>query len=319
LSVESAESLDPQAKALLKQVEQSGAPLYHELDPIEARKLYELASQKLRGDPPLPFKVEEISIPGTDATLAATLYRPNNQQHLPALLFFHGGGFTLGSRKTHDTVCRRLCVDAECLVISVDYRLAPEARFPAAVDDAWAALNWLASNCAQLGIDDTRIAVGGDSAGGNLAAVISLMARDAGGPAIVHQMLVYPCTEMTCSFPSHNTFGNGYRLTNEFIAWFLDHYFGPAADRQQWQASPINAKDFSNLPPAFVLSAGFDPLQDENRAYAQKLREAGVPVQFSHYEGMIHGFITMPGVMDKAIAAAQECARHLRTAFQPEP
>ncbi len=307
--------LDPQAKALLDSIEQSGAPPLNAYSAIEAREVYDKASELVRGSPPEPHVIQSILIPGPTSDLKALVYRPNYNSPLPVLVYFHGGGYTIGSLKSHDGVCRTLCVEAQCIIISVDYRLAPEHKYPAAADDAWVATKWITANAESLGIDENCIAVGGDSAGGNLAAVVCLKAKAAGAPQIVFQLLIYPGTEMTCAFPSHETFGKGYRLTKELIAWFYEHYFAATDDISHWQASPINAVDFSGLPPAFVLSAGYDPLQDENRAYAKKLEQAKVSVKLSHYEGMMHGFITMPGAIDKAKEALSECATQLRGAF----
>jgi acetyl esterase len=310
--------LDPQAKALLDAIEQSGAPPLNSYEPAEARAVYDQASEQVRGNPPDPAAVEEIFIPGPDGEMKAWLYRPSDEAALPVLVFFHGGGYTIGSLQSHDCVCRALCVEAQCIVISVDYRLAPEHKYPAAADDAWAATQWVASNAESLGGDPSRIAVGGDSAGGNLAAVVSLQAKEAGGPQLAFQLLIYPGTDMDCSFESHETFGAGYRLTKELIAWFYEHYFSPEDDLKHWRASPLNADDFSGLPPAFILSAGYDPLQDEDAAYAVNLIEAGVAVAHTHYAGMMHGFITMPGAIDKAKQALSECAEVLSKALLTE-
>jgi len=212
-----------------------------------------------------------------------------------------------------------LCADifeADCMGISVDYRLAPEHPFPAAVDDAWVATNWVSVNAEKLGADTRRLAVGGDSAGGNLSAVVCQLARLEGSPSIVFQLLVYPGTDMTCEYPSHTKFAEGYRLTGDLIGWFLDHYFGPDTDRTDPMASPLFSDDLTGLPPALVISAGFDPLQDENKAYAEKMAAAGVPVQYLHYEGMMHGFISMPGLLDKARDALTESAQALKAVFE---
>ena len=308
-------TLDPQAQALLQQIEASGSEPMNELSPTEARLLYDAAAELLRGSPPQPHSIDSVAIPGPDSTLQSRLYRPSAAQRLPLLVYFHGGGYTIGSLDSHDSVCRSLCVEADCLVISVDYRLAPEHKYPAAIEDAWAATRWLASHAAELGADPSRLAVAGDSAGGNLAAVVCLMAKAAGEPKIDLQLLIYPGIEMTCAFKSHQSFGSDYRLTRELIAWFYGHYFSTQDDKTQWQASPINAPDLAGLPPAFILTAGYDPLQDEAKAYADKLALAGVAVKHSHYAGMIHGFITMPGAIDKAGEALTECADELRRAF----
>lgn len=308
-------TLDPQAKALLDKIKQSGAPAYNTLPVQEARILYDKASELAQGEPPTPQSVSTLKIPGPASELDALLYRPDGGDKLPVLIYFHGGGYTIGSLKSHDCVCRTLCVEAHCIVIAVDYRLAPEHKYPSAVDDCFTATQWIANNVDSLGGDAERIAIGGDSAGGNLAAVVCIKAREAGAPKLIHQLLIYPGTDMSCSFPSHKTFGQGYRLTNELIDWFYQHYFEPDSDIDNWLASPLNAEDLSELPAAFVLSAGFDPLQDENKAYADKLVQAGVPVKYSHYEGMLHGFIAMPGLFDKAREALSECAAELRKAF----
>ena len=308
--------LDPQARALLDAIEQSGAQPLNAYEPVEAREVYDKASELVRGTPPQPFAIDTLQIPGPAGEIGALLYRPNAESDLPVLVYFHGGGYTIGSLQSHDCVCRALCVEAACIVISVDYRLAPEHKYPAAVDDAWAATQWVAKNATAFGGDARRIAVGGDSAGGNLAAVVSLKAKAVDGPPLVFQLLIYPGTEMSCSFASHETFGQGYRLTRELIQWFYTHYFSPEDDIAHWQASPLNAADCGGLPPAFVLSAGYDPLQDEDKAYADKLAAAGVPVAYSHYAGMIHGFITMPGAIDKAREALSECASELKKAFK---
>ncbi|MCH7816030.1 MAG: alpha/beta hydrolase [Proteobacteria bacterium] len=307
--------LDPQAQALLDSIEQSGTAPLNTYSAVAARELYDQASELVRGTPPEPFAIETLAISGSSSNIPARLYRPNAEPTLPILVFYHGGGYTIGSLDSHDGVCRSLCVEAQCIVVSVDYRLAPEHKFPAGVDDAWAALQWVVDNAAILGGDVARVAVGGDSAGGNLAAVVCLKAKQSGEPQLVLQLLIYPGVEMSGSFPSHETFGHGYRLTKELISWFHDHYFETGADINQWQASPLNAPDHSGLPPAYVLSAGYDPLQDEDKAYAEKLKLAGVPVVYSHYASMMHGFITMGGAIDMAAAALTECADELRAAF----
>ena len=309
-------SLDPQAKALLDSAEQSGASPFNAYPAAEARAIYDQASELVKGTPPNPFSIEELSIPGLAGNIPIWIYRPNDSESLPLLIYFHGGGYTIGSLKSHDNVCRALCVKSGCIVASVDYRLAPENKYPAAVEDAWSATKWLSQNTESIGVDIKKIAVGGDSAGGNLAAVVSLLAKESGSPQIAFQLLIYPCTDMTCSFDSHKTFGKGYRLTNELITWFYNHYFSADDDIKHWKASPLNADDLSGLPPALVISAGFDTLQDENRAYAEKLMQAGITVKHSHYEGMIHGFITMPGALDKAKEATNECAAELKRAFE---
>ena len=311
-------SLDPQAQALLDRIEESGTPPYHELSAIEARKLYDQTSELAKGDPPQPSEVKNISIPGPESELPARLYRPNDAADLPILVYFHGGGFTIGSLDSHDVVCRTLCVEAETIVISVDYRLAPEHKYPAAVEDAWAAAAWAVENAELLGGDPAQVGVGGDSAGGTLAAVVCLKAAEAGSPQLAFQLLIYPATDMSCSFPSHQTFGQGYRLTSDLINWFYGNYFPLDADFMHWQATPLTAPKemIKGLPATFILSAGFDPLQDEDRGYVVKLMQEKVPVLFKHYPGMIHGFITMPGFLDEAKVALSKCAEMMRWGYK---
>ena len=308
-------TLDPQALALLDAVEQSGSPAFNTLSAVDARALYDKGAAAVQGSPPQPQEITTLSIPGPAGDIPTRVYKPGSDSGLPVLIYFHGGGYVIGSLESHDCVCRTLCVEANCIVVAVDYRLAPEHKYPAAIDDCWAATRWLAENAGSLGGDNDRVAVGGDSAGGNLAAVVCLKAKAAGSPRLVHQLLIYPGTDMSCSFASHETFGQGYRLTNELIDWFYALYFEAGSDIDHWQASPLNADDLSGLPPALVLSAGFDPLQDEDKAYADKLAQAGVQVKYSHYETMLHGFIAMPGALDQAKAALSECAAELRNVF----
>ncbi|CAN0257390.1 MAG: alpha/beta hydrolase [Pseudohongiellaceae bacterium] len=308
-------ALHPQLKAFLDSLEALGAPPLHTVPVSVARTMYDKGAELTRGTPPEPVAVEAVTFPGPGGTLDARLYRPAEEPGLPILVFFHGGGFTIGSLDSHDSVCRALSVEAHCLVLSVDYRLAPEHKFPAAVEDAWAATCWAVNNAHTLGGDPDRVAVGGDSAGGNLAAVVCLMAQEAGDPQLSYQLLIYPGIDMTCSLPSHTAFADGYRLTRELITWFYQAYFSTEDDVTHWQASPINAHSLAGLPPAYILSAGYDPLQDENKSYAYKLEGAGVPVTYRHYPDMIHGFYTMPGALDRAREAISDSARALRTAF----
>lgn len=309
-------TLDPQAQALLDKVKQSGIPAYDTLTPQVARMFYDKACELARGELPELYAVEDILIPGPDGELTARCYRPSESTGLPVLVFFHGGGYTIGSLNSHDAVCRHLCAGAGCLVISIDYRLAPEHAFPAAIDDAYAATCWIADHATELGADTSRLAVAGDSAGGNLSAVTCLKARDKGYPNICFQLLIYPGTDMTESFPSHRKFAEGYLLTSTLIHWFHKHYLPQDIDTRDWRGSPLHAGDHSGLPAAHVITAGFDPLQDEGKAYAEKLQAAGIAVSYTHYEGMLHGFITQPGFIDKSREALRDCAERLRSAFQ---
>jgi acetyl esterase len=270
--------------------------------------------------------VLEMSAPGADGPVPLRLYRSAGApaSGAPVLVYFHGGGWTMGDLDTHDTLCRSLANDAACVVVSVDYRMGPEQRFPAAVHDCLAATRWLHGQAGALGLDAKRLAIGGDSAGGNLAAVVALQLRDladAAGAANtadtcrpVLQLLIYPATDMRALAPSHTVNGDGYLLTRDTIAYFRNHYMGdaPLAD---WRASPLLHDDLSRLPPALVLTAGYDPLRDEGRQYADALSAAGTPTQYICFERQIHGFILMGRVLDEAHTAVGLCALALRRAF----
>ena len=309
-------TLDPQAQFILDLAERSTRPPLESLDPSAARIQYAEMVAAVAGDPPTGVEVQNGTIPGPGGEMPMRLYRPQDiEGPLPILVYFHGGGYVIGDLDTHDIPCRRLCLSAGCLVVSVDYRLAPEHPFPASADDAWAATRWVVDHATDLGGDPSRVAVGGDSAGGNLAAVVCHLAKREGAPALVYQLLIYPAMDATSSMPSHETLGHGYRLTKELMGWFMRHYFKEGGDRRQLVASPLFADDFAELAPALVLTAGYDPLRDEGRAYADKLRAAGVSTEFIEYEGMIHGFITMGGVVDAATEALQQCGAALRKAF----
>ena len=308
-------SVHPQVAALLLRVAKSPLPAYHTVSPFVARRIYRDTRAALSPKAP---EVAEAKLIVADG-VAVRAYRPAAAapgEVLPALVYFHGGGWTIGDLDTHDVVCRQFANGARCAVFSVDYRLAPEAPFPAAVDDCFKATRFIASQSKNLLIDKNRIAVGGDSAGGNLAAVVSLLARDAGGPAIGFQLLVYPATDQRGGFPSHERNGRGYLLTRESMDFFRACYLPRREDWSDWRASPLLAKDLSHLPPAFVLTAGFDPLVDEGRTYAERLEQAGCAVTYKQYDDMVHGFLLFGGVVDTANAAVQECCAQLRRAFE---
>jgi acetyl esterase len=230
-------------------------------------------------------------------------------------VFFHGGGWVVGDLDTHDSPCRQLAKKAGCVVVSVDYRLAPEHKFPAAVEDGYAATQWVATHAPQVGIDPQRLAVGGDSAGGNLAAVMAQLARDKEGPALVLQLLIYPAVDGAMSFPSVQENGQGYLLTQDSINYYYNHYVPVGIDRRHVLLSPFYAARFTGLPPAHVITAEFDPLRDEGEAYAKKLQDAGVPVTCTRYEGMIHAFFSLEGILDQGKKAIDEAATALRVAF----
>jgi acetyl esterase len=269
----------------------------------------------LQGPPtPLPV-VRDVAIAGAAGTIPARLYRPSRDGTLSLLVYFHGGGWVIGNLEGYDNVCSDLAAEAGCAVLSIDYRLAPEHRFPAAADDCFAATAWARINAAALGIDPARLAVGGDSAGGNLAAVVALMARDRGGPPVRFQLLVYPVTCGRMDTPSYRDNAEGYLLTQAAMVWFWNHYTPHAADRELPYAAPLRAADLGGLPPALVLTAEFDPLRDEGEAYAARLRAAGVPTTLRRYDGQIHGFFTMGALVDRARAALDETAAALRAAL----
>jgi acetyl esterase len=224
----------------------------------------------------------------------------------PCLVFFHGGGFVIGNLDSHDVVCRKLADEGQLIVIAVDYRLAPEHKFPAGVEDVVTATKWIAGNARQLGIDASRLSVGGDSAGGNFAAVVAISARDCNGPAIAGQVLIYPSTDLALIHPSHSEPETSILLTHSVIRWFCDHYLNSAADVDDWRASPARIKSLAGLPPAYVLTAGADPLRDEGDEYAKRLKEAGVPVTYRTFPGQFHGFFTMGKLLQQANVAARE-------------
>jgi acetyl esterase len=306
-------SLHPQVAALLERVARSPLPPYHTVPAFVARRIYRDTRAALSPKPP---QIAEVKLLVADGQIAMRAYRPVHGETLPALVFFHGGGWTIGDVDTHDVVCRQLAISARCAVFSVDYRLAPEHPFPAAVDDCFLATRYVHRNAPALGIDAARIAVGGDSAGGNLAAVVALMARDSGGPPLAYQLLIYPATDQRCQFPSHERNGEGYLLTKEAVRFFRAAYLPDRKDRTDWRASPLLAASHANLPPAFVLTAGYDPLVDEGRAYAERLAQTGADVAYKEYSDMVHGFVLFGGVLDPANVALADCAERLRGAFE---
>ena len=294
--------LDPRARQFLDQLNASGMPPLENMSAPEAR-LATAALLAMQGEPQAVATVENRRIPGPSGELPIRVYTPTGGPH-PVVVYFHGGGWVIGDLESHDGVCRALANGVPATVVSVDYRLAPEHRFPAAADDCWAATRWVAEHGAALG-DVSRIAVGGDSAGGNLAAVVSLMARDRGGPRIAYQLLVYPVTDASLDTPSYRENADGYLLTRSVMEWFWNHYT-KATDRESPYASPLRARDLKGLPPALVITAEFDPLRDEGEAYARRLEQAGVPVKVRRFDGMIHGFFGMGAVFPQAATALQE-------------
>ena len=310
--------LHTQTRALLDFIEQRGIPPTHTLSPPQARSFYRDRRAVVQPEPQAVAQVQELLATGPGGTIALRLYRPLPAAAgaLPVLVYYHGGGWVIGDLDTHDTLCRELANLAGCAVVAVDYRMAPEHRFPAAVIDAVAATRWVHQQAGALGLDAARLAVGGDSAGGNLAAVVALTAREAGDLPIVFQLLIYPATDGRRGAPSHTTNGQGYLLTKETIDYFHDHYIIDPAHDLDWRASPLLHPDLSMLPPALVLTAGYDPLRDEGMDYATRLTAAGNRASYVCFERQIHGFITMGRVLDEANTAVAMCAAELRRAFK---
>ena len=313
--------LHPQARALLDFIEARGIPPTHTLSPADARAFYR---ERRAATQPLPAEVAEVrdlAADGPHGPIPVRLYRPlgaGGAGPLPVLVYYHGGGWVIGDLDTHDVLCRELANGAGCAVAAVDYRMGPEHRFPAAVDDVLAATRWVRREAASLGLDAARMAVGGDSAGGNLAAVVALAAREAGDLPLAFQLLIYPATDMRRGHPSHQANGQGYLLTRDTMTYFHDHYIDDPRHDLDWRASPLLHADLSGLPPALVVTAGYDPLRDEGAAYAEALTAAGNSAAYVCFERQIHGFITMGKVLDEASTAVALCAAELRRAFAKE-
>ena len=309
-------TLDPDAAAVFTAFQEAGRPAYETLTAPEAREFYLAARVVSNPEPPELKSVQPLAIPSPTGPIPARIYTPITLRKAsdlaPCLVFFHGGGWVIGNLDTHDVVCRKLADEGQLIVISVDYRLAPEHKFPAAIDDAIASTKWIAENATQLGIDASRLMVGGDSAGGNLAAVVAISARDGDGPDIAGQVLIYPATDFAMTHPSHSEPETGILLTHTVIKWFRDHYLNGAADVGDWRASPVRAKTLVGLPPAYVLTAGADPLRDEGDEYARHLKQAGVPVTYRHFPGQFHGFFTMGKLLQQANIAAKEIGDWLK-------
>lgn len=308
-------ALDPQARTVLNQMEKSGGPPINELSVEEARKASE-ALASMQGIPEPVAGAQDRTLPGPGGEIPARIYTPFGKEPFPVLVYFHGGGWVLGDIESSDGLCRTLANTTGCIVVSVGYRLAPEHPFPAAVDDAFYATQWAAANASAFNGDPLRLAVSGDSAGGNLAAVVAQIARDRGKPAIQFQLLIYPATDAACDTPSYSENAEGYFLTKAAMQWFWNHYVPKDVDRRHPNASPLRADNFAGLPPALVITAEFDPLRDEGERYARRMQAAGTPVQLVRYNGMIHGFFAMGGLIDQGRMAVQQAAAALRDAFK---
>jgi acetyl esterase len=311
-------TLDPGAKAVLDLVTAANRPPYETLDAPAARELYRAGRAVLQPEPPAVSDIRDLEAPGPGGPIRLRFYRPAGAAAtamLPLLVYYHGGGWVIGDLDTHDGVCRHLANAAGCAVLSVDYRLAPEHKFPAAVDDALAALQWASAQEATLKIDASRIAIGGDSAGGNLSAAVSLLVRDLGAPALALQVLIYPAVDFIGSYASQSRFADGYVLTASNQRWFRNQYLRSEADKADWRASPLRAASLKGVAPAWILTAGYDPLCDEGEAYAKRLAAEGVAVTHRRFDGQIHGFINMGKIVPQAAQALDAAGAALKAAF----
>jgi acetyl esterase len=310
-------ALHPQIVKGLEALAKANLPALQTLSAPEARDQMAAMSAARGGEPTPVRKLENRTIPGPDGEIPVRIYWPHAEGTRGALVYYHGGGHVIGSLDTHDKVARNMCEGAGCVVVSVDYRMGPEEKFPAAVDDSWAALLWTAENAASLGVDPNRLAVGGDSAGGNLAGVVALMARDAGAPKLVLQSLVYPVGDYRLIANSYKTYGEGYGvLTNTAMEWFQNHYLRNLDDANDWRASPLLAKSLKGVAPAVITAAECDVLYDDGVQYREALEAAGVPVQYTLYPGVIHGFFSMAPDLDLAVEAQRDVAAALKAAFE---
>lgn len=303
------DKLDPNVRALLEAIRARGAPPLETLDPATARQvaMENMAASALA--PEAVASIEDIRIPGPGGGIPVRIYMPNSAAPRPVIVYFHGGGWVLCNLDTHDAVCRAIARRSGATLVSVDYRLAPQHPFPAAVEDAYAATQWVAENAGRLGADPRRMIVAGDSAGGNLATVVCRKSRDAGGPAIAFQALIYPVTDLSSlETESYIEFAEDHQLTRRLMAWFRDHYLPRIEDRVHADASPLLAADLRGLPPALIITAECDPLRDEGEAYATRLKAAGVPVTLTRYRGMIHPFFSLGGAIPQALDAIQQVA-----------
>lgn len=310
-------TLDPDVLLVLDMIRLAGRPPFEQLTPAEAREAYMKSRAVLQPEPEPVGEARDLTAPGPHGDIPLRLYRPAaaGGAPLPGLVYYHGGGWLLGGLDSHDVVCRRFANAAGCVVVSVDYRMAPEHKFPAAVDDCAAATRFVIEQAGALGIDPRRVATGGDSAGGNLAAVMALMARNGDLPPLAFQLLIYPATDMTMTTVSSQTVGPGVPLTSATMKWFIDHYMRSEADRIDWRASPIRAASVGGTAPALVLTAAADPLRDEGIAYAHRLEREGVRVTSLHLSDQIHGFLSMGKVIRAADTAIDMMSAVLQRAL----
>lgn len=309
-------SLSFKMRAVLLAARFGGGKPLNELSVPEARQATVMQIPRRRQPVPVASVVDR-TIPGPAGELPIRIYTPEGPGPFPALVYFHGGGFVVGSLASGDPTCLALCHGASCVVVSVEYRLAPEHKFPAATDDCLAATRWLAAHAAELNADPVRLAVAGESSGGNLAAVTALRLRDEGGPALRGQLLIYPVADYhTPPTPSYIANADGYLLTRAMMVWFWGHYLSDAGEANHPHAAPLRAPDLSGLPAALVITAEFDPLRDEGERYAERLQQAGVPTQLARYDGMIHGFLLLSELFDEGRQAMEEAIQWVRRIFE---
>ncbi len=306
--------LTAETEALLKTFAEAEGPTLQEMTPQEARAAYR-EMRALQGEPEDVAVVEERTVPGPAGDIPVRVYRPEGAGAFPALVHYHGGGWIIGDLDTHDPLCRHFANAAGCVVVVPDYRLAPEHKYPAAADDCYAATKWVAEQGAEIGVDRSRIAVGGDSSGGNLAAVVALMARDRGGPTLAAQVLIYPVTDHRFDTASYRDNGKGYFLETDLMQLFWDSYLSGDDDGAQPYASPLRAPDVSGVAPAHIITAEFDVLRDEGEAYGKRLQEAGVATQIQRYDGMMHGFVQFGAAIPQAHDAIADVVAGLKAAF----
>jgi acetyl esterase len=310
--------VDPQSRALLDQMAAAGAPPLDQLTPEQARAGF-LAMRRLSGEPRLVASVEDRGLPGPAGEIPVRVYTLVGDGPFPVLVYFHGGGWVLGDLDGVDVPCAALADDGGCVVVSVDYRLAPDHKFPAAADDCFAATRYVAEHAREFNVDPSRLAVGGDSAGGNLAAVVTLMARQQRVPAIAWQLLVYPVTDYSFETVSYQENAEGYLLTRRSMEWFWGHYLPAPDDGHHPYASPLRASDLAALPPGLTITCEYDPLRDEGEAYAARLRAAGVAMVTRRYEGAIHGAFQLSGVLDQGKQMILDAGAALRAALARQP
>ncbi len=308
-------ALHPQAQALLDMMAEAGLREFAELTPEEARAQMAAMAQEVEKPP-----VKEVSdrhISGQGGEFLVRIYTPETTGPAPGFVYYHGGGWVLGDVEYSDLACRIVANDVGCVVVSVDYRLAPEHKFPAPLNDCYTALEWVVANAKELGIDPSRIAIGGDSAGGNLAAAVAIRARDENGPKLAHQLLIYPVTDHNFETASYSANGEGLLLTRDAMRWFWGHYLTSESEGKNPLASPLQVPNAAGLAPATVITAEYDPLRDEGEAYGRKLQEAGVPVTLRRWDGQIHGFFHMSAALDDGRDAVNFAAEQLKQAFAP--